>query len=158
MNFRCNVPVAFGVWYLAHAVTHRVLPGAYYSIHIQHVHNKSKLDEIYLWVVSGTRSDTSFIIWCILLYTRNTWAITCNIPGMNYVGLGSIRSVFHPYSSVGNTSTFGIVEETGSNLTSNVSFMETLRVSTTKNLPGSPGIDPKRVGQRTAAHPKDPTV
>ena len=44
----------------------------------------------------------------------------------DYFGLGN-RSVFYPYSSVvGNTFTFIVVQVTGSNLTSNVSFTETL--------------------------------
>ena len=44
----------------------------------------------------------------------------------DYLGLGN-RSVFYPYSSViGNTFTFDVVQITGSNLTSNVSFTETL--------------------------------
>ena len=49
--------------------------------------------------------------------------ICCN----NYPGLGN-RSVFYPYiySSGSNTFTFGVVEDTGSNLTSNFSFIETL--------------------------------
>ena len=36
------------------------------------------------------------------------------------------RSIFYPHSSVGDTFTFGVVQVTGSNLTSNVSFTETL--------------------------------
>ena len=36
------------------------------------------------------------------------------------------RSVAHPHSSVGTTFTFGVVQVTGSNLTSSVSFIETL--------------------------------
>ena len=43
----------------------------------------------------------------------------------DYLGLG-YRSVFYPYSSVGNTFTFDVVQVTGSNFTSNVSFTETL--------------------------------
>ena len=43
----------------------------------------------------------------------------------DYLGLGN-RSIFYPYSSVGNTFTFDVVQVTGSNLTSNVSFTETL--------------------------------
>ena len=42
-----------------------------------------------------------------------------------YLGLGN-RSIFCPYSSVGNTITFDVVEDTGSNLVSNVSFIEAL--------------------------------
>ena len=70
-----------------------------------------------------------------------------------YPGLGNIRSVFHPplyRSSVGDTITFDVVEDTDSNLTSNVylaSFIETLaRASLNKYLlPGPPGIETKRL-------------
>ena len=56
------------------------------------------------------------------------------------LGLGCNRSVFYPYSSVGDTFTFDIVEDTVSNLTSNVSFIETLAcVSQRTHLLGSPG-------------------
>ena len=40
---------------------------------------------------------------------------------MAYPGLGN-RSIFHPGGSVGSTITFGIVEDTSSNPTSNISF------------------------------------
>ena len=43
----------------------------------------------------------------------------------DYPGLGN-RSKRYPYSSVGNTFTFDVVKDTGSNLTSNDSFIETL--------------------------------
>ena len=42
-----------------------------------------------------------------------------------YPGLGN-RSIFYPYSPVGNTLSFDVVEDAGSNLTSYVSFIETL--------------------------------
>ena len=54
------------------------------------------------------------------------------------------------YSSVGNIVTFDVVQVTGSNLTPNVSFIETLaRASLKTHLLGSPGNGTKRVGQRT---------
>ena len=77
-----------------------------------------------------------------------------------YPGLGN-RSVFHPYSSVGNTFfTFDVVENTDSNPTSNVSFEETLaRASLKTHLPGSSVIETKRVGQRTVVYGTDtPTI
>ena len=43
----------------------------------------------------------------------------------DYSGQGD-RSIVYPYSSVGNTFTFDVVQVTGSNLTSSVSFTETL--------------------------------
>ena len=39
----------------------------------------------------------------------------------DYPGLGN-RSVFYPYSSIGNTSKFDVFKVTSSNLTSNVSL------------------------------------
>ena len=50
----------------------------------------------------------------------------------DYLGLGN-RSIFYPYSSVGATFTFDVVQVTGSNLTSNVSFTETLARAHLKN-------------------------
>ena len=50
----------------------------------------------------------------------------------DYIGLGN-RSVFYPYSSVGNTFTFDVAQVTGSNLTSNVSVTETLARAHLKN-------------------------
>ena len=44
---------------------------------------------------------------------------------INYPGQGN-RSILYPYSLVGNTLTFDVVEDTGSNLTSSVSSMEAL--------------------------------
>ena len=70
-------------------------------------------------------------------------------------GLGN-WSIFYPYSSVGTTITFDVIENTGSNLTSNVSCIETLaRASTKTYLPGSSGIETKRVGRRTAVYGTD---
>ena len=43
----------------------------------------------------------------------------------DYPGLGN-RSIFYPYSSVGNTFTFDVVQVTGSSPTSGVSLTETL--------------------------------
>ena len=43
----------------------------------------------------------------------------------DYLGLGD-RSIFYPYSSVGKTVTFDVVQVTGSNLMSNFYFTETL--------------------------------
>ena len=43
-----------------------------------------------------------------------------------YPGLGN-RSIFYPGSSVGNTITFGIVEDTSSTPTSNISFKRNAR-------------------------------
>ena len=62
-------------------------------------------------------------------------------------------SIFYPFSSVGKIITFDVVEDTDSNLPSDVCFMKTLaRESLKIYLPGSPGIKPKRVGQRTAVY------
>ena len=73
---------------------------------------------------------------------------------MDYPGLGN-RSVFYPYSSR-NIITFDVVEATGSSLTSNVSFVETLaRASLKTYLPGCPGVETKRVGQGTAVYGTD---
>ena len=47
------------------------------------------------------------------------------------------RSIFYPYSS-GNTFTFGVVEDIGSNLTSNISFIETLARASLKTYQASP--------------------
>ena len=70
----------------------------------------------------------------------------------DFPGLGD-RSVFYPYSSVGNTFTFDVVEDTASNLTSHVYFIETLaRASLNTYLPGSPGIETKWVAQRVAVY------
>ena len=74
------------------------------------------------------------------------------------------RTIFYPCSSVGNTFTFGVAEDTGSNLPSNASFVDTLaRTSRKTYLPGSPGIKTKRVDQHThgrarSRRPKDPAV
>ena len=85
----------------------------------------------------------------------------------DYPGLGN-RSVFYPCSSVGNSITFDVVQVTGrtSLLTSNVSFTETLPRAHLKkhtHLPGSPGNETNRVGQRTDVcirfrRRKDPAV
>ena len=77
----------------------------------------------------------------------------------DYHGLGS-RSIFYPYSSVGNTIPFDVVQVTGSNPTSNVSFTETLARAPNKKtqLPGSPGNNTKRVGQHTDVYGSDGTV
>ena len=58
-----------------------------------------------------------------------------------YSGLGN-RSIFYPGSSVGNTITFGIVEDTSSNPSSNISFKtKCLCVPPTISIfPGSPGF------------------
>ena len=49
--------------------------------------------------------------------------------------------------SIVHTFTFDVVEDTGSNLTSNFSFIKTFaRASIKTYLPGSPGIATKRVG------------
>ena len=62
-------------------------------------------------------------------------------------------------SSVGSTfiTFFVVVQVTGSNLTSNVSFTETLARAYVpeKHLPGSPGSETKRVGQRTDVYGSD---
>ena len=51
------------------------------------------------------------------------------------------RSVFHPYSSVGNTFTFDVVHVTGSNLTLNPSFTEALaRAHKKKNISLDPQV------------------
>ena len=76
----------------------------------------------------------------------------------DYPGLGIVDRSFTPtwYSSVGNTFTFHAVEDTGSNLNSNASFLQTLaRASLKPHLPGSPGIETKRTGQRTAVDGTD---
>ena len=50
-----------------------------------------------------------------------------------------------------NTFTIDVDEDTGSNLNSNVFFVETLaRASLKACLPGSPGIETTRTGPRTA--------
>ena len=74
----------------------------------------------------------------------------------NYLGLGN-RSIFYSYSSVGNTFTFDVVQVTSSNLTSIVIFTETLaRANLNKtHIPGSPGNETKRVGQRTDEYSSD---
>ena len=59
----------------------------------------------------------------------------------DHPGLGD-RSIVYPYSSVGDTFTFDAVEDTGSNLASNVSFIGTLaRASLNAYVVGSSGID-----------------
>ena len=78
-----------------------------------------------------------------------------DVPAANcyeaYPGLAN-RSAFCPNNSVGSTIIFYVVEDTGSNLTPNVPFIETLARAPLKTyLPGSPGIGTKRVGQRTTA-------
>ena len=80
----------------------------------------------------------------------------------DYPGMGN-RSIFYPYSSVGNTFTSDVVQVTGSNLTSNVYFIETLaRASLKPHIPGSPSNETKRVGQRADVYgfdaPKHPAV
>ena len=64
------------------------------------------------------------------------------------------------YSSVGNNFTFDVVEDSGSNLSLNVSFTETLARTSPKSYPpASPGIETKPVGQRTAVYGTDaPTI
>ena len=54
-----------------------------------------------------------------------------------YPGLGN-RSICSPCSSAGSTLTFDVVEDTGSTLTSNVSFIETLARASLKTyqVPG----------------------
>ena len=63
---------------------------------------------------------------------------------------------------MGQTFTFDVVEDTGSNLTSNSFLAETLARAVPEDTPpcGFPGIETKRVGPRTAAYgtdaPKEP--
>ena len=74
-----------------------------------------------------------------------------------YVGVDN-RSVFYPKnSSVGNTFTFDVVEDAGSNLAPNVFIIETLaRARSLKTyLAGFLGIETKRVGQRTVVYATD---
>ena len=53
---------------------------------------------------------------------------TCAKGSTDYPELEN-RSIFYPYSSVGKiTFMFDVVEDTGSNLTSSLSFIERLRV------------------------------
>ena len=61
----------------------------------------------------------------IVKYFRVVIVLTVGTCYKDYPGLGN-RSVFYPYSSVGNTLTFDVVQVTDSNLTSKVSFTETL--------------------------------
>ena len=71
--------------------------------------------------------------------------VVCLSGRKEYPGLGN-RLIFYPYSSVGNTLALNFVEDTGANLLSNVSTIETLvRASLKSYLPGSPGIETKRV-------------
>ena len=59
---------------------------------------------------------------------------------MLFLGWAIDRSFTH--SSVGKAFTFGVVEDTGWNLTSNVSYLETLALVFDKTyLPGSLGIE-----------------
>ena len=51
----------------------------------------------------------------------------------DYPGLGN-RSIVYPCSSAGTTLTFGVVEDTGSNLTSDVSLIETLARAAPKDV------------------------
>ena len=55
---------------------------------------------------------------------------------------------------------FDTAEDTGSNLTSNVSFIETLARAFNKTcFPGSPGVETTRVSERTAVYGTDaPTI
>ena len=70
-------------------------------------------------------------------------------------GLG-IRSIFYPFCSAGNTLTFDVVKDTGSNLTSNAYYIETLgRAPVKAHLPGSAGIATKRVGKRSVVYGTD---
>ena len=72
----------------------------------------------------------------------------------DFAGQGN-RSIFYPYSPVGNTSTFD-VKVTGSKLTSDVYFRETLaRASLKTRIPGSPGNETERVGQCTDVYGPD---
>ena len=61
-----------------------------------------------------------------------------------YPGLGN-RSIFYPGSSVGSTITFGIVEDTSSDPTSNISFQRIACACVLLQtcLPGSPGFGSK---------------
>ena len=61
-----------------------------------------------------------------------------------YPGLGN-RSIFYPGSSVGSTITFGIVEDTSSDPTSNISFQRVACACVLLQtcLPGSPGFGSK---------------
>ena len=73
------------------------------------------------------------------------------------------RSIFYPSSSAGNTITFNVVEDTGWNLTSNVSFIKMLaRASLKTYLPGSPGIENEAgrsaYGRTRYRRPKYPAV
>ena len=78
----------------------------------------------------------------------------------DYPGLGS-RPVCYPCSSVGNTFTFGVLDDTGSSLTSSISFIEALARAFPEHtcLPSSPGAETKRIGRRTVAYGTDaPTM
>ena len=55
----------------------------------------------------------------------NLYIIGCERGGFRPPVLGN-RSFFHPDSEVGNTFAFDVVEDTDSNLTSNVFYIETL--------------------------------
>ena len=61
---------------------------------------------------------------CLLLIRSISWVQISLLKGYN-PELGS-RSTFYLYSSVGNTFAFDVVQVTGSNFTSNASFIEAL--------------------------------
>ena len=68
---------------------------------------------------------------------RTVWILTACCK--DYLGLVN-RSVCYPCSSVGNTFTFDVVQVSGSNPTSNVSFAETLACAHLKKTHTSPWI------------------
>ena len=77
---------------------------------------------------------------------------------ISYPGL-VIRSIFYPGSSVGSTITFGIIEDTSSNPTSNISFKRSACACVYYKtcLPGSPGFGSKFGQARTTAY-RDPST
>ena len=99
--------------------------------------------------------NASSVVARVVLFWGQRGSGTCckDYPVLGY------RSVFYPYSSVGNTFTSGIGEDTCSNLASDVSFLENACAcgpeTDTRYLPGSPGSETKRVGQRTDVYVAD---
>ena len=84
----------------------------------------------------------------------------------DYPGLGN-RSIFYPGSSVGSTITFGVIEDTSSNPTSNISFKKKcLRVSYYKHIYLGPQDLDRSLGRhvrpytetRQPIRPEDPAV
>ena len=85
---------------------------------------------------------------------------------LTLAGLGN-RSIFYPGSSVGSAITFGIVEDTSANPTSNISFKELLaRASYCQHVSLGPQDLDRSLGRhvrpytetRQPIRPKDPAV